>query len=142
VVYIAAAIWSAFRGEPAGADPWDARTLEWSIPSPPPEYNFAVIPTVRARDAWWHEKHGGAAAAAAPAPAAPAGGIHLPDRSWYPLTAGAGLLLGGLCFAHDNLAGSLAGVGVLVLSIYLWALEGPGGYHVHPEEPAAAPAQP
>ena len=28
------------NGEPAPGDPWDARTLEWSIPSPPPEYNF------------------------------------------------------------------------------------------------------
>lgn len=31
-------------------DPWDARTLEWSIPSPPPAYNFALIPQVVDRD--------------------------------------------------------------------------------------------
>ncbi|MDX1743680.1 MAG: cbb3-type cytochrome c oxidase subunit I [Ruegeria sp.] len=31
-------------------DPWDARTLEWSIPAPPPPYNFAVIPQVTDRD--------------------------------------------------------------------------------------------
>ncbi len=31
-------------------DPWDARTLEWSIPAPPPPYNFAIIPTVTERD--------------------------------------------------------------------------------------------
>jgi cytochrome c oxidase subunit I+III len=37
---------SYFRGEPAGPDPWHAPTLEWTIPSPPPEYNFAVIPKV------------------------------------------------------------------------------------------------
>jgi len=139
VVYLAAAVWSAFRGEPAGDDPWDGRTLEWSIPSPPPEYNFAVIPTVRARDAWWHEKHDRARGAPA---AAEAGGIHLPDHSWCPLIAAAGLLLGGLSFAHDRLGLSLAGLGVVVLSIYLWALEGPGGTHVHPEAPAApAPAK-
>ena len=40
-------------GEIAPADPWDGRTLEWSIPSPPPEYNFAVVPTVNSRDAFW-----------------------------------------------------------------------------------------
>ena len=40
-----------------GADPWDARTLEWSIPSPPPEYNFAEIPTVHALDDFWHRKY-------------------------------------------------------------------------------------
>src|SRR5436305_11257667 len=38
---------SARRGAPAGRDPWYGGTLEWTIPSPPPEYNFAVIPTVR-----------------------------------------------------------------------------------------------
>ena len=31
-------------GEIAGNDPWGAPTLEWSIPSPPPEYNFADDP--------------------------------------------------------------------------------------------------
>jgi cytochrome c oxidase subunit 1 len=37
-------LWSAFKGEPAGNDPWDAWTLEWSTTSPPPEYNFARFP--------------------------------------------------------------------------------------------------
>ncbi|HVO28501.1 MAG TPA: cbb3-type cytochrome c oxidase subunit I [Candidatus Paceibacterota bacterium] len=37
-------------------DPWDARTLEWSTPSPVPFYNFAAIPTVHSRDAWWASK--------------------------------------------------------------------------------------
>lgn len=34
-------------------DPWDGRTLEWSISSPPPIYNFALIPEVHDRDAFW-----------------------------------------------------------------------------------------
>ena len=37
-------------------DPWDARTLEWSTSSPPPEYNFAVLPVVESTDAFWHMK--------------------------------------------------------------------------------------
>ncbi|HVV39247.1 MAG TPA: cytochrome o ubiquinol oxidase subunit I [Candidatus Paceibacterota bacterium] len=37
-------------------DPWNGRTLEWSTSSPPPHYNFAVIPTVTDRDAWWEIK--------------------------------------------------------------------------------------
>ena len=37
-------------------DPWDGRTLEWSIPSPAPAYNFAIAPVVTSRDAFWHEK--------------------------------------------------------------------------------------
>jgi len=39
-------------------DPWDGRTLEWSVSSPAPIYNFAIIPTVRDRDAWWDMKYG------------------------------------------------------------------------------------
>src|SRR4029078_12541933 len=35
---------------------WDGRTLEWSVSSPPPEYNFAVIPTVHSRDPFWSMK--------------------------------------------------------------------------------------
>lgn len=39
-------------------DPWNARTLEWSIPSPPPFYNFAIIPTVDQIDPFWAIKRG------------------------------------------------------------------------------------
>jgi cytochrome o ubiquinol oxidase subunit 1 len=39
-----------------GNDPWDGRTLEWSISSPPKEYNYAVIPTVTHRDEYWDMK--------------------------------------------------------------------------------------
>lgn len=37
-------------------DPWDGRTLEWSVPSPAPYYNFAIQPKVTTRDAYWHAK--------------------------------------------------------------------------------------
>jgi cytochrome c oxidase subunit 1 len=50
-------IWSYFRGKTAGNDPWDAWTLEWSTSSPPPEYNYAVIPTVHSRRPLWDLKH-------------------------------------------------------------------------------------
>lgn len=42
-------------------DPWNGRTLEWAIPSPPPEYNFAVIPRVESRDTFAEEKATGTA---------------------------------------------------------------------------------
>jgi len=48
---------SYFKGKLAGNDPWDAWTLEWAIPSPPPVYNFAVIPEVRSRRPLWDIKH-------------------------------------------------------------------------------------
>jgi cytochrome o ubiquinol oxidase subunit 1 len=38
-------------------DPWDGRTLEWSTPSPAPIYNFATLPPVQDRDAFWAMKH-------------------------------------------------------------------------------------
>jgi cytochrome c oxidase, subunit I len=48
---------SGLRGPRAPADPWDAWTLEWSTSSPPPEYNFATLPTVRSRRPLWDLKH-------------------------------------------------------------------------------------
>jgi cytochrome o ubiquinol oxidase subunit 1 len=42
-------------------DPWDGRTLEWSIPSPAPAYNFAILPQVEAMDAFYHMKKEGKA---------------------------------------------------------------------------------
>jgi cytochrome c oxidase subunit I+III len=44
---------SLFRGPPAGPNPWNAPTLEWSTTSPPPEYNFAAIPRVRSPYPVW-----------------------------------------------------------------------------------------
>ena len=44
-------------GKPAGDDPWDAWTLEWSTTSPPPEYNFETAPVVRSRRPLWDLKH-------------------------------------------------------------------------------------
>jgi cytochrome c oxidase subunit 1 len=57
VVFVANLLWSYFKGRTAGSDPWDAWTLEWSTPSPPPAYNFAVIPTVKSRRPLWDLKH-------------------------------------------------------------------------------------
>ncbi len=48
---------SYFHGAKAGNDPWDAWTLEWSTPSPPPAYNFATDPVVRSRRPLWDLKH-------------------------------------------------------------------------------------
>jgi cytochrome o ubiquinol oxidase subunit 1 len=39
-------------------DPWNGRTLEWSIPSPPPAWNFAVLPRIESNDAYWAMKQG------------------------------------------------------------------------------------
>src|SRR5687768_10174880 len=60
VLAVLVGFWNLMRawrsGPIAGNDPWGAPTLEWSIPSPPPEYNFAVIPTVTSRYPLWDRK--------------------------------------------------------------------------------------
>jgi cytochrome c oxidase subunit 1 len=57
LIFVGNLLYSMFRGKLAGDDPWDAWTLEWSISSPPPEYNFASIPVVRSRRPLWDVKH-------------------------------------------------------------------------------------
>ena len=57
LVFAANLVWSYFRGKRAGNDPWDAWTLEWSTSSPPPEYNYAEVPSVRSRRPLWDLKH-------------------------------------------------------------------------------------
>ena len=54
-------VWNVIRalrqGPPAGDDPWDAWTLEWTTTSPPPEYNFETLPEVQSRRPLWDLKH-------------------------------------------------------------------------------------
>src|SRR6202522_1112602 len=57
LVFVVNLLWSLLRGQPAGTDPWDAWTLEWSTTSPPPDYNFATIPVVESRRPLWDIKH-------------------------------------------------------------------------------------
>jgi cytochrome c oxidase subunit I len=57
LVFVANLVLSYFKGPKAGNDPWDAWTLEWATSSPPQEYNFATIPTVRSRRPLWDLKH-------------------------------------------------------------------------------------
>jgi cytochrome c oxidase subunit I+III len=53
VIYAINLLISSRRGAVAGADPWDADSLEWELSSPPPTYNWAFLPTVRGRNALW-----------------------------------------------------------------------------------------
>jgi heme/copper-type cytochrome/quinol oxidase subunit 1 len=52
-------VWKSLRsGAVAGNNPWGAATLEWATTSPPPPYNFAVIPTVASRLPLWEDRLG------------------------------------------------------------------------------------
>jgi cytochrome c oxidase subunit 1 len=53
LVFLFNAARSLRRGKAAGENPWGADTLEWSLPSPPPVYNFAEIPVVGSRSPMW-----------------------------------------------------------------------------------------
>ena len=127
LIFVYNVIRSLRHGERAGDDPWDARTLEWSIPSPPPEYNFATIPTVTARDAFWAEKEAGRHATPVTGERG-AGhgeghhGIHMPSPSYLPLVAAFGLAVGGYGLIY-NFAVAGFGAVIAMIGIYGWALE-------------------
>ena len=116
-------------GEKAGNDPWDGRTLEWSIPSPPPEYNFAEIPTVKERDSFWAQKYS-EDQEGRPIPKVQGAAqekqethnIHMPSPSYFPILLSAGLTLiaGGLV---SHLSVSVIGGILALFSIYMWAFE-------------------
>jgi cytochrome c oxidase subunit I len=144
LIFMVNVVISRMQRVPAGNDPWDARTLEWLTPSPPPMHNFDEIPHVTARDEVWHRKYhagetgapvrvpaGGAPPQEEEAPeaatpqdeaAVAAHGIHLPDPSYYPLVAAIGLpiMAYGVMFTPI-----LIGVGGLIVLVGLfgWSLE-------------------
>ena len=120
------------NGEKASGDPWDARTLEWSIASPPPEYNFAVIPEVTDRDEWWEEKQ--RRRIGVPVPVSGVSGyepeehsIHLPQPSYWPIVVSIGLLIAGYGVVYNGVIYNfvLAAAGVLIgmIAVYAWARE-------------------
>jgi cytochrome c oxidase subunit 1/cytochrome c oxidase subunit I+III len=56
LIFIFNVVKSYRRGAVAGDNPWDAPTLEWATTSPPPPYNFVVIPTVASRHPLWEDR--------------------------------------------------------------------------------------
>ena len=56
LMFVVNVLKSLRHGERAGANPWDAPSLEWSVASPPPAYNFAVIPSVASRYPLWEDR--------------------------------------------------------------------------------------
>jgi len=111
---------SRTHGQPAPNDPWGGATLEWSVSSPPPVYNFSVIPTVTSRlPRWSTERHG----PMQDPPAVPPGPIHVPGGSWWPLVAALGLPVMALSLLSHTLWVVFVGVALLIGGIYRWAFE-------------------
>jgi cytochrome c oxidase subunit 1 len=57
LIFVFNIVRSLRKGKLAGNDPWDAWTLEWATSSPPPDYNFAILPVVQSRRPMWDIKH-------------------------------------------------------------------------------------
>jgi cytochrome c oxidase subunit 1 len=79
LVFFVDAIRSARWGMAAGDNPWDAPTLEWATPSPPPSYNFGRIPIVDGSNPLWDERD----------TLAVAGGLRIDRRELVITTVGA-----------------------------------------------------
>lgn len=106
------------RGEPAGRNPWNAPTLEWTLSSPPPHYNYRTIPQVVGRDPLWRE---GAASFDPddPAVSEPV----MPSPSGWPILLATGPVIAATGTLMSSLPVALAGVAVIVVSIYGWAFQ-------------------
>jgi cytochrome c oxidase subunit I+III len=132
---------AVLRREAVPDDPWRADTLEWATTSPPPDYNFAVLPVVESRTPLWQRRPPALAAAAdAGAIGVTAVGaverttpvtegfdtrpeidLRIPTESWVPLLTAGGLLLFFVGLLID--AGVVLAVGVVgaVLAAMTWA---------------------
>ena len=130
-------LWKSWRhGEHASSNPWGASTLEWSIPSPPPEYNFAELPQVKSRYPLWDVKGGEklvhettyAEEKDRHVPTAKELGIVLPNPSIWPLAMAMGLMVmfSGLLFmdTKPTLAIAIMLIGTLcwIGTLYKWLL--------------------
>jgi cytochrome c oxidase subunit I+III len=116
--------WSRFRGAPAGPDPFYGGTLEWTTSSPPPPYNFAVIPTVASPYPNWDPvepavalDEGHETLATTVRDGRPDEVLELPAESGWPivLAAAVSVVFVMLLTSHVFVAGMFAGVAALVL---------------------------
>ncbi|WP_409305298.1 cytochrome c oxidase subunit I [Peribacillus sp. SCS-155] len=122
-----------------GNDPWgDGRTLEWSIPSPPPFYNFKQLPLVRGLDAWWVEKMEGKNEMT---PAEPIGDIHMPNSSFLPFVIAFGLFVAAFGALHHRDKGVEWDVPVIIIGLLITfsamlirSIKDDHGFHIHKED--------
>jgi cytochrome c oxidase subunit 1 len=119
-------LWNLFvslrRGEPSGDDPWGGQTLEWLTASPPPAYNFAVIPTVRSRRPAWDQKESGTQDVKS-APAGTQGAHAAQEHSFNPIIMAFGLLIAFSGLIYIVWPVVIVGVIAAFIGIVLWVRE-------------------
>ncbi|MCC5806509.1 MAG: cytochrome c oxidase subunit I [Opitutales bacterium] len=153
LIFVIQIVYAYYKGRKSPKDPWDSRTLEWDTDSPPKEYNFAYTPVIHARDQVWEDKYG--VEAKRMEKIAPGKhGIHMPDQSWWPLITSIGLFIAclGMVFHKQPIpltAEAVFGLEIVIFGLVAtfvgmvaWALEGPGGFHLHPDPAEYADATP
>jgi cytochrome c oxidase subunit 1 len=138
IVLLVNVVKTAVSGKAAGRDPWDARTLEWSVEAPTPEYNFKQLPFVRGLDALWIEKMEGRKGLT---PAEPVGDIHMPNSSFLPFTTSLGLFIAafGAMYMEGGketqwLIVAFIGLAITFGSMLLRSVIDDHGYHIHKED--------
>jgi cytochrome c oxidase subunit 1 len=123
-------VWKSMRvPRNAPADPWRGATLEWTIPSPPMEFNFGDVPPVHSATPVWDMRRAAAGQLAEPA-RTPRPDIHLPRPSYWPVVAAIGVLgvIGSILFTHTVPwwpAITLSGAAILFFGVFRWAFEPP-----------------
>lgn len=122
-----------------GRDPWkDGRTLEWSLPSPTPFYNFKQLPLVRGLDPFWIEKMEGKTEMT---PAEPIGDIHMPNNSFVPFVISLGLFIAAFGAMYHADEGKGWAIPVLIIGMLVTfgamlyrSIKDDHGYHIHKED--------
>jgi cytochrome c oxidase subunit 1 len=112
------------HGAVAGANPWGAGTLEWTIPSPPPVYNFAKLPQVTSRYPLWEGKeadHESARVNSQEGKTAAELGIIMPYNTIKPLLVALGLVI-MFCGLITTRGVIFVGAGIMIVSLYTWLL--------------------
>ncbi|GAA0407011.1 cytochrome aa3 quinol oxidase subunit I [Paenibacillus motobuensis] len=120
-------IYWSFRYAPreTTGDPWNARTLEWSTLSPIPDYNFAIVPTVRDRDPFWEHKKGGHQLYKGKYEE-----IHMPNNSGQPVILGAIFFFFGFAMVFSWwIPAIIGGLGVIVM-LAVRSFERDHGHHI------------
>ena len=130
-VFVFNLVRSRLYGPPAGPNPWNAGTLEWATTSPPPRYNFNLLPTCEGREPVWENSPDAAVVAKLDTDkrevlcttlldAQPHHRYEISGDSWWPLVVAAAtgiILIGGGIF-HPGAV--IAGAVLLTIGLAAW----------------------